>query len=125
MASSAYFRERESFVRSDPMSRAWEIFRQTYGYPRIPFQSIGRSCFAWSLRKAWAERRQAEKLAGLSDAELGEIIVNTEAEIETLKYRGWGCDVQREKTRLQDAARPYVAEQFRRAVTADAMKLAA
>jgi hypothetical protein len=61
----------------------------------------------------------------LSDVGLTEIIANIQAEIETLKYRGWGCDVQREKARLHDAARPYVAEQFRRAVADDSMKLAA
>ena len=37
------------------MNRAWTIFRETYNYPRMPFRFIGRPCFAWALRKAWAE----------------------------------------------------------------------
>jgi len=79
--------ERESSVRSDVMSRAWAIFRETYGYPRLPFRSIGRKCFGWSLRKAWAEKRQAEKLAALPDETLAAFIANTSAKIDSLKYR--------------------------------------
>jgi hypothetical protein len=41
--------------RSLLMHRAWAIFRNTYRYPRIKFSDIGRKCFAWALRRAWAE----------------------------------------------------------------------
>jgi hypothetical protein len=44
------------------MRRAWAIFRETYNYPRIKFTDIGRKCFAWALRKAWAEIREAARL---------------------------------------------------------------
>ena len=48
--------------RTAIMNRAWAIFRETYGYRGkggIPFLSIGRKCFAWSLRQAWREAREA------------------------------------------------------------------
>jgi hypothetical protein len=44
------------------MRRAWE----TYRYPHIKFSDIGRKCFAWALRKAWAEVREARRVAALS-----------------------------------------------------------
>jgi hypothetical protein len=52
--------------RSFLMRRAWEIFRQTYRYPQIKFSDIGRKCFAWALRKAWDEVREARRVAALS-----------------------------------------------------------
>jgi hypothetical protein len=51
--------------RTKIMSRAWAIFRATYHYPQIKFASIGRDCFAWALRQAWAEARTAARLAAI------------------------------------------------------------
>src|SRR3981081_1634982 len=48
------------------MTRAWAIFRQTYRYPEIKFSDIGRRCFAWALKQAWVEAREAARVAGLS-----------------------------------------------------------
>ena len=48
------------------MTRAWAIFRQTYCYPQIKFSDIGRKCFAWALRQAWVEAREAARIAALS-----------------------------------------------------------
>ena len=48
------------------MRRAWAIFRQTYRYPEIKFSDIGRDCFAWALRQAWVEAREAVRVAALS-----------------------------------------------------------
>ena len=48
------------------MTRAWAIFRHTYRYPQIKFADIGRKCFAWALRQAWVEAREAARLASLS-----------------------------------------------------------
>ncbi|HWL04239.1 MAG TPA: hypothetical protein VNQ99_04800 [Xanthobacteraceae bacterium] len=53
------------FDRKAILVRAWAIFRETYHYPSVPFSSIGRSCFAWALRKAWAEAREAARLAAI------------------------------------------------------------
>jgi hypothetical protein len=51
--------------RSALMRRAWEIFRRTYNFPQIKFSDIGRQCFAWALRKAWVEAREAARLAAM------------------------------------------------------------
>jgi carotenoid cleavage dioxygenase-like enzyme len=50
------------------MSRAWAIFRQTYRYPQIKFSDIGRPCFAWALRQAWVEAREAARVAAMTPA---------------------------------------------------------
>ena len=50
------------------MRRAWAIFRKAYNYRGkggTPFLSIGRKCFGWALRKAWAEAREAARRAAL------------------------------------------------------------
>jgi hypothetical protein len=47
------------------MRRAWAIFREAYKYPQIKFADIGRNCFAWALRKAWAEAREAARIAAI------------------------------------------------------------
>src|ERR1700674_2295085 len=52
--------------RAVVMTRAWAIFRQTYCYPQIKFSDIGRKCFAWALRQAWVEAREAARVAALS-----------------------------------------------------------
>ena len=44
------------------MRRAWAIFKETYSYPAISMASIGRHCFAWALKKAWAEAKAAAKV---------------------------------------------------------------
>ncbi|MBU6463225.1 MAG: hypothetical protein KGL35_21870 [Bradyrhizobium sp.] len=54
------------------MRRAWEIFRETYKYPQIKFSSIGRKCFAWALRKAWEDTREAARIAAIPAAERAE-----------------------------------------------------
>jgi hypothetical protein len=60
--------------RSAVMRRAWEIFRQTYRYPQIKFSDIGRDCFAWALRRAWVEAREAARVAALSSSAKAERI---------------------------------------------------
>ncbi|MDB5610125.1 MAG: hypothetical protein JWP25_7025 [Bradyrhizobium sp.] len=52
--------------RSLLMRRAWAIFRSTYRYPQIKFSDIGRKCFAWALRQAWAEILEERRVAALS-----------------------------------------------------------
>jgi len=53
------------FDRKAILVRAWAIFRETYHYPSVPFLSIGRPCFAWALRQAWAETKEAARLAAI------------------------------------------------------------
>ncbi|MCJ2131270.1 hypothetical protein [Methylobacterium sp. E-045] len=52
-------------LRAGVLPRAWELFRASYNYPRVPFLSIGRDCFTWALKRAWAEARETLRLAGL------------------------------------------------------------
>jgi hypothetical protein len=56
----------KSSIQQDAMRRAWAIFRQTYNFPQIKFSDIGRKCFAWALRQAWVEVREAARVAALS-----------------------------------------------------------
>jgi hypothetical protein len=60
--------------RAALMQRAWAIFRQTYNYPRIKFSDIGHKCFAWALRKAWAEIREESRVAAIPPAAKAERI---------------------------------------------------
>jgi hypothetical protein len=53
-------------IQADAMRRAWAIFRRTYNFPAIKFSDIGRKCFAWALRQAWVEAREAARIAALS-----------------------------------------------------------
>ena len=54
------------FNRKAIMARAWAIFRETYKYPAIKFSGIGWKCFGWALRTAWAEAREAARIADIS-----------------------------------------------------------
>jgi hypothetical protein len=65
-------------IQADAMRRAWVIFRQTYNFPRIKFSDIGRKCFAWALRQAWVEAREAARLAALSPVAKAERIQTLE-----------------------------------------------
>lgn len=51
--------------RAAVMSAAWQIFRETYNYPRVSFRSIGRQCFAWALKEAHRRAREAARLAAI------------------------------------------------------------
>jgi hypothetical protein len=65
--------------RTALMTRAWAIFRQTYSYPQIKFSDIGRKCFAWALRQAWVEAREAARIAALSSGAKAERIETLQA----------------------------------------------
>src|SRR5258707_5167658 len=68
------------------MTRAWAIFRQTYNYPQIKFSDIGRKCFAWALRQAWVEAREAARIAAMSPAANAERIETLQALIVRASY---------------------------------------
>jgi hypothetical protein len=55
-------------IQADAMRRAWAIFRRTYNFPQIKFKDIGRKCFAWALRQAWVEAREAARVAAMTPA---------------------------------------------------------
>ncbi len=73
-------------IQQDAMRRAWAIFRQTYNYPAIKFSDIGRKCFAWALRQAWVEAREAARIAELSPAAKAERIETLQALIARAGY---------------------------------------
>jgi hypothetical protein len=58
----------KSSIQADAMRRAWAIFRRTYNFPAIKFSDIGRKCFAWALRRAWVEAREAARVAAMAPA---------------------------------------------------------
>ena len=68
--------------RAALMSRAWAIFRQTYRYPEIKFSDIGRNCFAWALRQAWVEAREAARVAAMTPAAKAERIETLQSLIQ-------------------------------------------
>jgi hypothetical protein len=65
--------------RAALMTRAWAIFRQTYNFPQIKFSDIGRKCFAWALRRAWVEAKEAARVAALSPAAKAERIATLQS----------------------------------------------
>lgn len=73
--------------QSEIMRQAWAIFRQTYNYPAIPFRSIGRQCYAWALRKAWAEAKEAARIAAIPAAVKAERAEALRSEMGLLTYR--------------------------------------
>lgn len=101
------------------MARAWTIFREQYGYPQIPFRSIGRHCFVHSLKLAWAEyrqeRQQVEFFAALPDADLFAEIARMEREIASLTYAPWGIDIQKKRRGIEARLSRWIAERDRRA----------
>jgi hypothetical protein len=97
------------------MARAWEIFRATYGYPSVPFRSIGRECFAWALRKAWWEVRKARALAAMPAERLSARVSYLRDEIELLKYRSFATNAGKARAALEAELRTLTAEIDRRA----------
>lgn len=51
------------------MARAWSIFRAVYKYPSIKFSSIGWKCFGACVRQAWAEAKEAARVAAIPAVE--------------------------------------------------------
>jgi hypothetical protein len=68
------------------MTRAWAIFRQTYCHPQIKFSDIGRKCFAWALRQAWVEAREAARVAAMTATAKAERIDTLQALIARAGY---------------------------------------
>ena len=74
------------FDRKAILVRAWAIFRETYHYPSVPFLSIGRPCFAWALRQAWAEAKEAARLMTIPAEVRGARCVVLRDQIEHTRY---------------------------------------
>ena len=72
--------------RAALMRRAWAIFSQTYKYPQIKFQDIGGECFAWALRRAWEEAREASRIGAIPAQVRVERIQALRTSIERASY---------------------------------------
>ena len=84
------------------MSCAWVIFRKAYGYPTIPFRSIGRPCFAWALSKAWHEAREAARLAAIPAPVKFARAEALQSEISMLTYRDDYSAVQARRAEINN-----------------------
>jgi hypothetical protein len=73
--------------RQTIMTRAWAIFRKTYGFPAVPFRSLGRECFGWALRTAWHEAREAARIAAIPAAVKAARAAVLQDELSFLTYR--------------------------------------
>lgn len=73
------------------MQAAWQIFRETYRYPAVPFRSIGRKCFAWALSEAHRRAKVAAKIAAIPAADkaarIAELIREKELAVYADSYR--------------------------------------
>jgi hypothetical protein len=99
------------------MSRAWAIFRNTYGYPTVLFRSIGRQCFAWALRKAWWEVREARALAVMPAERLSARVSYLRDEIELLSFRSFATNAGAARRKLEVELSALAAELDRRAAS--------
>jgi hypothetical protein len=70
------------------MKRAWQLFGIYGQYPRNSFSDAGgREAFAFWLRQAWQEAREAAAQEKLAAEPRGARIVALRREIELLAYR--------------------------------------
>lgn len=74
------------FDRAAIMRRAWAIFCDTYCYPAIPFHSIGRPCFVWALRKAWAEAKELARVKALTADDRAALVTTLQRSIELERF---------------------------------------
>lgn len=68
------------------MQNAWRIFRETYNYPKVRFNSIGRQCFAWALRKAHREAKEAARVAAIAPEAKAARVAELTRQIELAPY---------------------------------------
>ena len=68
------------------MQAAWRIFRETYNYPQVRFNSIGRECFAWALRKAHREAKEAARVAAIAPEVKAARVAELARQIELAPY---------------------------------------
>jgi len=95
--------------RAALMTQAWAIFRRTYRYPEIKFSDIGRKCFAWALRQAWIEAREAARVAAMTTAAKAARIETLHALIASAGYIESGSQWKGTITRLRDEIRQLQA----------------
>lgn len=80
--------------------RAKQIFAETYGYPRLPFKSIGRKCFAAALANARAEAKAAAQLAAIPANVRAARVASLSRELSLIAYRADYRAAQIRKTEI-------------------------
>ena len=75
--------------RRQVMQTAWNLFRKHYNFPRLPFKSIGRKCFAWCVGEAWRVEKIAAQKAAMSVAQIQARIAALSDELTLAQYRRW------------------------------------
>lgn len=80
------------------MTRAWELMRAKYrlGSP-FTFNDIGRKCFAWCLKEAWRETKEAARIAALSVADRAAKIARLTADLSAVDFLPGHMNVSRRK----------------------------
>lgn len=91
------------------MRRAWDLMKIEYGFGRIPFRSIGRTCFGWCLRKAWSEVRDEIARRAIPAEVLADRIASLEEELSNLVYIDDWRHVERRTREINDAIRRLAA----------------
>jgi hypothetical protein len=91
--------------RKEVMTRAWAIFRRTYKFPSIKFSDIGRKCFAWALRQAWIEVREASRVAAMTSAAKRARMETLQALLASADYIDSGAQWKATITRVRDEIR--------------------
>lgn len=85
----------KTYSKSNIMKRAWKLFKETYSFPEVPFNSIGRNCFASCMKKAWTEAKRVP--VKLSQERIDLI----KAKIEDLPNLGFGFNIAKMRNELE------------------------
>ncbi len=91
------------FNKSQIMTRAWEIIRETYtiaGYFHRP--ASYSQALAYALKRAWQEAKTAARAAEITVTDRQAQVAALQGRIDTLSYRPLGHNVQRERRDLEN-----------------------
>ena len=77
---------RSTIGRAAVMRAAWAMFRERYSFPRIAFKAIGRKCFAYCLKVAWDEEKQAALGAAIPIESKARLAVSLHRQLDDLQF---------------------------------------
>lgn len=72
--------------RTAVMRAAWALFRECYSYPRVPFKSLGRECFAHCLKLAWAKAKEAALIAAIPAESKVRLVASLHDQLEQCRF---------------------------------------
>ncbi len=82
--------------KSEVMKTSWQLFRNIYKFPSISFKAIGRRCFAWCVKEAWRQLREAARKAAMTVDQMKVRIERLTYEIDRNEYRRWTPELSTE-----------------------------